>query len=170
LAGRAGLARVRSRFESGARDLMFQINALSQNEPETKRDTLRWLFSVLEVGNAVIDLRHEIATLPDEPRYHKATSWRVALRTLRDALAALFERPRERHFAHALAATDDAIAEVQQMMAGFTPSRDERHQLLRILSQLHFIRTALLDPQSPLASAIGARAGASEEEGVPHAA
>ncbi|MGF6937978.1 hypothetical protein OKW41_007140 [Paraburkholderia sp. UCT70] len=55
-------------------------------------------------------------------------------------------------------------------MADFTPSREERHQLLRILSQLHFIRTALLDPQSPLASAIGARADASEEKGVPHAA
>ncbi|MEX3682188.1 FUSC family protein, partial [Paraburkholderia sp. BR14320] len=89
---------------------------------------------------------------------------------LRDALAALFERPRERHFERALAATADAIAQVQQLMAGFTPSREERHQLLRILSQLHFIRTALLDPQSPLASAIGARAHISEEEGAPHAA
>ncbi|MGF6955018.1 FUSC family protein [Paraburkholderia youngii] len=170
LAGRASLARVRSRFESGARDLMFQINSLSQNEPETKRDTLRWLFSVLEVGNAVIDLRREIATLPNEARYHKAAPWRVALRSLRDALAALFERPREQHFARALAATADAIEQVQQLMAGFTPSREERHQLLRILSQLHFIRTALLDPQSPLASAIGARADISEEEGASHAA
>ena len=64
LASRAGLRRVRSRFESGARDLMFQINALAPNEPELQRDTLRWLFSVLEVGNAVIDLRREIAALP----------------------------------------------------------------------------------------------------------
>ncbi|MFT4064145.1 FUSC family protein [Paraburkholderia sp.] len=171
LAGRAGLARVRSRFESGARDLMFQINALSPNEPGMKRDTLRWLFSVLEVGNAVIDLRREVAALPSHARYEKTTPWRVALRALLEALAALFERPRADRFAHALTATADAIAEVQQMMARFTPSREERHQLLRILSQLHFIRTALLDPQSPLASAMGEPGGrgASEEEGVPHA-
>ena len=66
---RARLRRVRSRFESGARDLMFQINALAEGEPEFKRDTLRWLFSVLEVGNAVIDLRREIAALPADARY-----------------------------------------------------------------------------------------------------
>ncbi|HEY2024243.1 FUSC family protein [Paraburkholderia sp.] len=171
LAARAGLARVRSRFESGARDLMFQINALSPNEPDVKRDTLRWLFSVLEVGNAVIDLRREVAALPSHPRYATTAPWRLALRALLDALAALFDRPREDRFASALAATAEAIAEVQQTMARFTPSRDERDQLLRILSQLHFIRTALLDPQSPLASATGGhgRRGDPPEEGVPHA-
>ncbi|OLL30379.1 FUSC family protein [Burkholderia sp. SRS-W-2-2016] len=169
VAGRAGLARVRSRFESGARDLMFQINALSPDEPDTKRDTLRWLFSVLEVGNAVIDLRREVATLPAHPRNDKGAPWRLTLDGLLDALAALFERPREDHFARALNATSDAIAEVQQLMDGFTPSRDERHQLQRIRSHLHFIRTALLDPQSPLAAAINAPASA-PSEGVPHAA
>nr|WP_233831195.1 FUSC family protein [Paraburkholderia sp. ZP32-5] len=179
LAGRASLARVRSRFESGARDLMFQINALSPNEPDIKRDTLRWLFSVLEVGNAVIDLRREVAALPSHARYGKTTPWRIALRALLDALAAQFERPREDRFASALAATAAAIAEVQQLMADFSPAREERHQLLRILSQLHFIRTALLDPQSPLASARGehdkhtepdGRSGTStEKEGVAHA-
>jgi uncharacterized membrane protein YccC len=167
LASRAGMRRVRSRFESGARDLMFQINALAQNEPELKRDTLRWLFSVLEVGNAMIDLRREIAALPADARYAKSMPWRVALRAMRDALAALFERPREDRFDRALAATTDAIAAVQQMLATFTPPREERHRLQRILSQLHFIRTALLDPQSPLEPLMSGRADASE--GVRHA-
>jgi uncharacterized membrane protein YccC len=167
LASRAGMRRVRSRFESGARDLMFQINALAQNEPELKRDTLRWLFSVLEVGNAMIDLRREVAALPADARYAKSMPWRVALRAMRDALAALFERPREDRFDRALAATTDAIAAVQQMLATFTPQREERHRLQRILSQLHFIRTALLDPQSPLEPLMSGRADASE--GVRHA-
>jgi uncharacterized membrane protein YccC len=167
LASRAGMRRVRSRFESGARDLMFQINALAQNEPELKRDTLRWLFSVLEVGNAMIDLRREVAALPADARYAKSMPWRVALRAMRDALAALFERPREDRFDRALAATADAIAAVQQMLATFTPPREERHRLQRILSQLHFIRTALLDPQSPLEPLMSGRADASE--GVRHA-
>ena len=167
LASSAGLRRVRSRFESGARDLMFQINALAQNEPELKRDTLRWLFSVLEVGNAVIDLRREVAALPTDARYAKSAPWRVSLRTMCDALSALFERPRADRFERALATTTEAIAGLQQMLAAFTPARDERHQLQRILSQLHFIRTALLDPQSPLEPLMGARTDASE--GVLHA-
>ena len=167
LASRAGMRRLRSRFESGARDLMFQINALAQNEPELKRDSLRWLFSVLEVGNAMIDLRREVAELPADARYAKSMPWRIASRAMRDALTALFERPRADRFDRALAATGDAIAAVQQVLATFTPPRDERHRLQRILSQLHFIRTALLDPQSPLESLMSGRAGASE--GVRHA-
>jgi uncharacterized membrane protein YccC len=168
LASRAGLRRVRSRFESGARDLMWQINALAPTEPELKRDTLRWLFSVLEVGNAVIDLRREVAALPADARYAKSMPWRVSLRTMRDALSALFEHPREDRFDRALAATAEAIAALQQMLATFTAPRDERHHLQRILSQLHFIRTALLDPQSPLGPLMSGSASVSE--GVLHAA
>ncbi|MFM0318566.1 FUSC family protein [Paraburkholderia nemoris] len=167
LASRAGMRRVRSRFESGARDLMSQINALAQNEPEVKRDTLRWLFSVLEVGNAMIDLRGEVAALPRDARYAKSMPWRVTLRAMRDAVTALFERPRADRFDRALAATTDAIAAVQLMLATFTPPREDRHRLQRILSQLHFIRTALLDPQSPLEPLMSGRADASE--GVRHA-
>ena len=167
LASRAGMRRVRSRFESGARDLMSQINALAQNEPELKRDTLRWLFAVLEVGNAMIDLRGEVAALPRDARYAKSMPWRVTLRAMRDAVTALFERPRADRFDRALAATTDAIAAVQLMLATFTPPREDRHRLQRILSQLHFIRTALLDPQSPLEPLMSGRADASE--GVRHA-
>ncbi|MFM0072193.1 FUSC family protein [Paraburkholderia sediminicola] len=167
LASRAGMRRVRSRFESGARDLMSQINALAQNEPELKRDTLRWLFSVLEVGNAMIDLRGEVAALPRDARYAKSMPWRVTLRAMRDAVTALFERPRADRFDRALAATTDAIAAVHLMLATFTPPREDRHRLQRILSQLHFIRTALLDPQSPLEPLMSGRADASE--GVRHA-
>ncbi|MDR6419567.1 putative membrane protein YccC [Paraburkholderia phenoliruptrix] len=168
LASRARLARVRSRFESGARDLMFQINALAQDDPAARRDTLRWLFSVLEVGNAVIDLRREVAALPAEAHYANTMAWRVSLRAMCDALSALFERPRAERLDRALAATVDAISAVQSLLAAFAPPREERHQLQRILSQLHFIRTALLDPQSPLAPLTAARADASE--GVAHAA
>jgi uncharacterized membrane protein YccC len=168
LASRARMSRVRSRFESGARDLMFQINALAQNQPAAKRDSLRWLFSVLEVGNAVIDLRREVATLPADARYANTMPWRLSLRAMLDALTALFERPRAKRLDRALAATADAIAAVQLLLATFAPPREDRHRLQRILSHLHFIRTALLDPQSPLEPLMSARADASE--GVRHAA
>jgi hypothetical protein len=54
----------------------------------------------------------------------------------------------------------------------FAPPRDERHRLQRILSQLHFIRTALLDPQSPLEPWTGARADTrtDTQKGASHAA
>jgi len=164
---RSRLARLRSRFESGTRDLMFQINALSEKEPEFKRDTLRWMFAVLEVGNAVLDLRHELATLPRDARYEKTMPWRVAERKMRRAIAVLFERPSAQRMDEALAATIDATAALQQVLAAFTPPREERHQLQRILSHLHFIRTALLDPQSPLEGLASGRADA--QEGVRHA-
>jgi hypothetical protein len=53
------------------------------------------------------------------------------------------------------------------VLTTFSPPRDERHQLQRILSHLHFIRTALLDPQSPLAPLVSTRTDA--QEGVRHA-
>ena len=161
------LTRLRSRFESGARDLMFQINALAETEPEVRRDSLRWLFAVLEVGNAIIDMRGEIATLPPEVRYGRTMPWRLTERKMRDALAALFDRPSAQRMDVALAATIDVTAAVQQLLSTFTPPREERHQLQRILSHLHFIRTALLDPQSPLETLVDDRTD--RQEGVRHA-
>ena len=163
----ARLTRLRSRFESGARDLVFQITGLAEGEPEFRHDTFRWLFAVLEVGNAVLDLRREIATLPADSRYGARTPWRVAERKTRDAIAALFDRPSAQRMDAALAATAAATAAVQQLLTTFTPPREERHQLQRILSHLHFIRTALLDPQSPLETLVRERA--EEQEGVRHA-
>jgi uncharacterized membrane protein YccC len=163
----ASLTRLRSRFESGARDLVFQINGLAEGEPAFRRDTFRWLFAVLEVGNAVLDLRREIATLPADARYAARTPWRVAERKMRDAVAALFDRPGAQRMDAALAATAAATAAVQQLLTTFTPPREERHQLQRILSHLHFIRTALLDPQSPLGALVGDRTEG--QEGVHHA-
>jgi uncharacterized membrane protein YccC len=167
---RGRLAGLRTRFESGARDLMFQINALAANEPELKRETLRWLFAVLEVGNAITDLRREIDELPSDPRYARTMPWRVKLRAMRDEVGRLFDTPSAKRLDIALAATGDAIAAVQQTLAAFSPPRDERHRLQRILSHAHFIRSALLDPQSPLATLAGNGNGAGDPpSGTRHA-
>ncbi|MFC5427254.1 FUSC family protein [Paraburkholderia denitrificans] len=167
---RTRLFGLRNRFESGARDLMFQIQALVGADDTLKRDTLRWLFSVLEVGNAVIDLRHELATLPAHPRYAAGTAWRAAIRAMLGALSALFARPGTHRHAQALAATDAASAAGQAVLDSFEPPREERHQLQRILSHLHFIRTALIDPQSPLPHHAAPAGHAGSSQGVNHAA
>lgn len=80
--------------------------------------------------------------------------WRVAIRRLGDPLVALFQAPNGRRLDTALAATADAIAATQQALVTFSPPREERHKLQRILSYLHFVRSALLDPQSPLEAAV----------------
>jgi uncharacterized membrane protein YccC len=49
------------RFESGTRDLLSQIDALAAGREDLQREALRWLFAVLEVGHAVIDLRTELS-------------------------------------------------------------------------------------------------------------
>jgi len=170
-ASRADMGRVRSHFESGARDLAFQFNALAPAEPELKRDALRWLLLVLEVGNAVIDLRKEVAALPTDAGQARSMPWRLplatALATTLDALTALFDVPRADRFEGALSATVDAIVAVQQIVASFTPTGPEPHGLRGILCQLHFIRTALLDPQSPLEPFLNRRADALK--GISHA-
>ncbi|AIO48392.1 FUSC family protein [Burkholderia cenocepacia] len=149
-AGHARLAGLRTRFESGARDLMYQAHTLSADQPDVQRDALRWMFAVLETGNATIDLRHELAMLPSDPRYAPAMPWRRAIETMRSALSTLFTRPSAARFDATLAATNAAIDATRQTLDAFEPSREERHRLQRILSHLHFVRTALLDPESPL--------------------
>jgi uncharacterized membrane protein YccC len=148
----APLARVRARFESRARDLAFQTHAIDEQTLDSPRDALAWLISVLEVGHAVIDLRRELAELPPDPRYAASMPWRRSIAKAVRSLMALFARPSERRLDAALATSVDAIAAVQQALSAFEPPRDERHRLQRILSHLHFLRTALIDPQTPLAA------------------
>ena len=155
LACRAPLAAVRGRFESRSRDLAFQAHALLEHEPDAQRDALAWLVAVLEVGQAVIDLRRELAALPGDARYAATMPWRRAIAHSGKALIALFARPTDARLDAALAANFDAIAATQQALAAFAPPREDRHRLQRILSYLHFVRTALIDPQSPLAHYAG---------------
>ncbi|WP_322043151.1 FUSC family protein [Paraburkholderia sp. J67] len=163
LPGIKGSAGLRNRFESGARDLMFQLNALAGNDEAFRQDTLRWMFSTLEIGNAAIDLREELAALPRHPRFAKGTPWRVQTSATLKSLSALFERPDARRHGAALASTSAAIGAVQSVLETVLREdapREERHPLQRCLSHLHFIRTALIDPQSPFAAYAGAASDA----------
>jgi len=126
-----------------------------------QRDALQWLFAVLEFGNAVIDLRREMAALPREPM-----SCRRPIDATLDAVARLFDRPQAKRFDAALAATERAIADTQALLASADRPREDRHRLQRIASHLHFIRTALLDHESPFAQF--APAEKPTPEGAPH--
>jgi uncharacterized membrane protein YccC len=138
------LAHLSTHFESRTRDLVSQINALAADKPALQREALQWLFAVLEFGHAVIDLRRETADLPRDPSTEKTL----------DAVARLFDHPKPERFADALAATEAAIARTRNV-----PDSQ------RVVAHLHFIRTALLDPESPFASDQRNR-----DEGALHAA
>lgn len=147
---RAPLKGLAARFDSSTRDLLTQAHDLAAGHPAVQRDLLRWMTLVLEIGHAVIELRQEKARLPDESSYAAGTAWRLAFDALAAALARLFARPTPEHLHQALAGVEQAIDALRR-----TPEAGAPHfassPLRRLESHLHFIRTALLDPHSPLA-------------------
>ena len=147
----APLPRLGASFESQTRDLMHQAYGLAAGKPLVQRELLRWMFAVLEIGHAVIELRHEQALAPVHPAYAPWQSWRVAIRVMGRALMRLFIQPDPINLQRALAAVDHAINRVQHSDEPFAPHFDTS-VLRRVKSYLHFIRSSLLDPRSPFAA------------------
>ncbi len=139
-----------SSFESRTRDLLHQAYGLAAGEPRVQKNLLRWMFVVLEVGHAIIELRKEQAILPVHPAYAESQPWRQAIRVMGRALVRLFLQPNSSNLERALVAVDHAISRVAATDEPFAPHFDTS-ALRRVKSYLHFIRTSLLDPQSPLA-------------------
>ncbi|MFL1528374.1 FUSC family protein [Pseudomonas sp. O230] len=140
-----------SSFESRTRDLLHQAYGLAAGQPQVQRDLLRWMFVVLEVGHAIIELRKEQAILPVHPAYAESQPWRQAIRVMGRSLVRLFLQPGQSNLQRCLIAVDHAISRVQATDEPFAPHFDTS-ALRRVKSYLHFIRTSLLDPQSPLAA------------------
>ncbi|VVP75537.1 FUSC family protein [Pseudomonas fluorescens] len=152
-----------SSFESRTRDLLHQAYGLAAGEPKVQKNLLRWMFVVLEVGHAIIELRKEQAILPVHPAYAESQPWRQAIRVMGRALVRLFLQPNSSNLERALVAVDHAISRVAATDEPFAPHFDTS-ALRRVKSYLHFIRTSLLDPQSPLAAYAIAK-----HEGLAHA-
>jgi uncharacterized membrane protein YccC len=130
---------------------MNQAYGLAAGKPQVQRQLLRWMFVVLEIGHAIIELRREQEVLPVHPSYAESQPWRQAIRVMGRSLIRLFIQPDRHNLARSLYAVDHAILCVQQTDEPFAPHFDTS-ALRRVKSYLHFIRTCLLDPQSPLAS------------------
>lgn len=152
-----------SSFESRTRDLLHQAYGLAAGEPKVQKNLLRWMFVVLEIGHAIIELRKEQAILPVHPAYAESQPWRQAIRVMGRALVRLFLQPNTSNLERALVAVDHAISRVAATDEPFAPHFDTS-ALRRVKSYLHFIRTSLLDPQSPLAAYAVAK-----PEGLAHA-
>ncbi|VVP46202.1 p-hydroxybenzoic acid efflux pump subunit AaeB [Pseudomonas fluorescens] len=152
-----------SSFESRTRDLLHQAYGFAAGQPQVQRDLLRWMFVVLEVGHAIIELRKEQAMLPVHPAYAESQPWRQAIRVMGRSLVRLFLQPSQSNLQRGLIAVDHAISRIQATEEPFAPHFDTS-ALRRVKSYLHFIRTSLLDPQSPLAAYVN-----TPSQGLDHA-
>jgi uncharacterized membrane protein YccC len=141
------LSGLNQRFQSSTHDLTSQLRMLLTRRSRRRRDALRWMLVTLEVGHAVIDLRNEAA----RARYAQAlhSRWSSSLAQTCDDLARLFERPNARALERSLVSVRSATWIAQDVLETVHADRDKRHDLQRILSCLHFIRTALLDRDAP---------------------
>ena len=137
------------RFQSSTHDLTSQLRMLlpHRSRRSRRRDALRWMLVTLEVGQAVIDLRNEAAHAGYARALHPR--WSSSLTRACDDLARLFERPDVRSLERALVSVRSATWIAQDVLETVHAERDKRHDLQRILSCLHFIRTALLDKDAP---------------------
>ncbi|WP_211625401.1 FUSC family protein [Paraburkholderia domus] len=135
------------RFQSSTHDLASQLRMLLTRRSRRRRDALRWMLVTLEVGHAVIDLRNEAVHAGYVQALH--SRWSSSLARTCDDLARLFERPDARRLEHALLSVRSATWIAQDILETVHADRDRRHDLQRILSCLHFIRTALLDKDAP---------------------
>ena len=136
------------RFQSGTHDLMHQLRLLLGGRLREQRRALRWMLVALEVGHAVIDLRRGaadadyIGTLDGR--------WQGCVDRVLADLASLFERPDPERLNRALVSVLLATGVAQQVLDVVHTDRERRHDLQKLLSYLHFIRTALLDRDAPL--------------------
>ncbi|WP_408212737.1 FUSC family protein [Paraburkholderia dilworthii] len=135
------------RFQSSTHDLTAQLRMLLTRRSRRRRDALRWMLATLEVGHAVIDLRNEAARAAYAAALHPR--WNASLERTYDDLARLFARPDAQALERALASVRAATWIAQDVLGTVHAERDKRHDVQRILSCLHFIRTALLDKDAP---------------------
>jgi hypothetical protein len=105
------------------------------------------MLATLEVGHAVIDLRDEAAHAEYVQALHPR--WSAAVEQMLDHLAQLFERPDTRARERAVISVRSAMWIAQDVLDAVRTNPDRRHDMQRILSCLHFIRTALLDKDAP---------------------
>jgi uncharacterized membrane protein YccC len=147
LACKGALTGLNQQFQSSTHDLMFQLRMLLIKRSAQHRNALRWMLVTLDVGHSTIDLRNETLEAPYAERLQPG--WHASLDAVRRDLADLFEYPETGRLMRALTSVDAAIRISQSLRDSLRENPERRHQMQRILSYLHFIRTALLDRDAP---------------------
>ncbi|CAM2146590.1 Uncharacterized membrane protein YccC [Pararobbsia alpina] len=164
LASRGRLPGLEARFHSGTRDLTSQLRRALAADATAHGIAMAWSLSVLEVGHAMIHARIELEALCEEEDKDEGTSkgrsegkrdmrvatmLRSAVGVLFAQIASLFRHPDADRWQAACIYADATIATLRSALDTDLHDRATRHHARKILSELHFIRTALLDASAP---------------------
>jgi len=152
------LSHLGSRFESATRDLLQRIAARPNPQDIHDREALGWLFLVLEIGRAVIELRRDAASIPlPQP---VSTCIQETLKRLER----LFKQPNVHNHSAALQAAGQTIKEILSASVREGVAEETVAALRRMLASLHLIRSSLLDEESILEATTSRSRGITQGE------
>jgi uncharacterized membrane protein YccC len=142
----APLPGLEHRFESSTRDLLRAIATVQNVRDAHDRLTIDWMFSVLEMGRAVIHLRRGARA------FHRKGAHAVFGKCT-SAIECLFRQPTATNRALAITSVTDAIDWILEK-AREQDAEALPHDAMRlVLTSLHSIRITLLDDDSVPAAA-----------------
>ncbi|WP_244817020.1 FUSC family protein [Caballeronia sp. Lep1P3] len=150
LACEGRLPNLSERFHSGTHDLMSQLSGLLTRRSREHRRALQWMLVTLEIGQAMIDLRILNAALRlDSVPASVRNAWSSALARMLHDIPMLFRVPDSAALRRAITAAVASLFAVEALLACETLSDTQRHDVQRMRAWLHFIRSALADPDAP---------------------
>lgn len=144
----APLDELAERFESGTRDLLHKMVVPRDSGDVHERLAIDWMFSVFEIGRAVIHLRRDSAFLPTTLQREKIDE---SVRTIER----LFHTPTAPNRAVAIYAVTEAIDAMREQHDAEHITERHREALRLVLASLHCIRITLLDDETVLAVTVG---------------
>ena len=144
-----------ARFRSRTHDLSSQLRLLLTPGTQRHDEAWHWLLATLEVGQTLLDLRTDLATLvslrpSDRPR------WLRCVEQAGRRAADLFERPDARRTALVVRAASRALDKVAEEL-GRTGQGPRQAALEQLSGDLYLMRSALLDPDAPFHRQAGNR-------------
>ncbi len=135
-----------SRFESSTRDLLQRVVAKPALQDTHDREILDWMFVVLEIGRAAIQLRQDAASIA-LPQTVTASVWNTLKKITR-----FFEHPNSCNHNIALLGVEQSIGALLSVPCQEAFCEKTHSGLRRMLTSFHLIRSALLDEASILAA------------------
>ena len=151
------------RFESGTYELLHKLASARQGGARNDRRLFSWMFPVVEVGRAIIHLRHDADTIP------MSLPVSGLVRQSIQSTAQLFRKPSEAARDAAIECVADSVALLRLAAESELCARPTQEALRRMQTSLHLIRTALLDEETILVATAN-DPSAHFPGGIPHAA
>lgn len=147
-----------NRFEGGTYDQLHKLDGSKHLVEDRNQRLVAWIFTVREIGRAIILVREYAAKIQLSPRLAGMVQESVR------STARLFDKVSARRRNVALAHVTRAIEALRGDMGAASCPPHERDAMYRLLTSMHLIRTVLLDEETVLADTVGAPPGDLPEE------